>query len=179
MSDFSDTLHVAQKPLQCPGCGVFVAPEAGRCPHCGSPITPSTLEDNFTRPLPRRPSALQTSGTRHDTLLPDALVVLQLLPSGAVIPLKLMEPVTLGRFSDPTAERVSLADFQAHQHGISREHCRLARENEHLTVTDLGSTNGTQLNDEPLQAHRPYVIHHGDRLILGTLHILVTFNPFA
>jgi len=101
MSDFSDTLHVAQKPLQCPGCGVFVAPEAGRCPHCGSPITPSTLEDNFTRPLPRRPSALQTSGTRHDTLLPDALVVLQLLPSGAVIPLKLMEPVTLGRFSIP------------------------------------------------------------------------------
>ena len=96
-----------------------------------------------------------------------------------MIPLPLNEPVILGRFTNPESHCINLTDFQAHQHGISREHCRLAREDERLIVTDLGSTNGTLLNDERLLPHRRYIVCHGDRLILGTLHILVTFSSPA
>jgi pSer/pThr/pTyr-binding forkhead associated (FHA) protein len=34
-----------------------------------------------------------------------------------------------------------------------------------LVVEDLGSTNGTLLNDEPLAGPQP--LHHGDRIRIG------------
>ena len=64
----------------------------------------------------------------------------------------------------------------AQQHGVSRQHCLIERRASGLTVSDLGSTNGTFLNERRLEQHRPYALVHGDCLILGTLHLAVFFG---
>jgi FHA domain-containing protein len=47
----------------------------------------------------------------------------------------------------------------------STHHARIARQGSVLVLEDLGSTNGTYLNEEPLDGPRP--LHHGDRIRIG------------
>jgi hypothetical protein len=47
----------------------------------------------------------------------------------------------------------------------STRHARIERQGSVLLIEDLGSTNGTYLNEEPLQGPQP--LHHGDRIRIG------------
>ena len=47
----------------------------------------------------------------------------------------------------------------------SSRHARISREGHVLVIEDLGSTNGTYLNEELLETPRP--LHPGDRLRIG------------
>ncbi len=53
--------------------------------------------------------------------------------------------------------------------GVSRSHARLHLDEVGLTVTDLGSTNGTSLNgsDDLIPPHTPIPLHTGDRIHVG------------
>ncbi len=64
--------------------------------------------------------------------------------------------------------------------GVSRAHARLHLDGNGLTVTDLGSTNGTSLNgsDDLIPARVPIPLHPGDRIhVGGWTTITVTFEP--
>jgi hypothetical protein len=47
----------------------------------------------------------------------------------------------------------------------SSHHARITRQGRALVIEDLGSTNGTYLNDEPLTGPQP--LHEGDRIRIG------------
>lgn len=47
----------------------------------------------------------------------------------------------------------------------SSHHAKISRQGRTLVIEDLGSTNGTYLNDEPLTGPRP--LHSGDRIRIG------------
>jgi hypothetical protein len=47
----------------------------------------------------------------------------------------------------------------------SSRHARISREGHIVLIEDLGSTNGTYLNDEPLTGPQP--LHEGDRIRIG------------
>jgi hypothetical protein len=47
----------------------------------------------------------------------------------------------------------------------SSHHARIERQGSVTVLEDLGSTNGTYLNEEPLQGPQP--LHHGDRIRIG------------
>lgn len=47
----------------------------------------------------------------------------------------------------------------------SSRHARISREGYLLVIEDLGSTNGTYLNEEPLSGPQP--LHPGDRIRIG------------
>jgi hypothetical protein len=67
------------------------------------------------------------------------------------------ETVTIGRLSDSD---VVLAD-----RGASRRHAQIRTKDGTSTLTDLGSTNGTKLNGEQIQARQ---LRDGDRITIGT-----------
>jgi uncharacterized protein YegL len=79
------------------------------------------------------------------------------LPSGRV---------TLGRNDD---NRLVIADAS-----ISGHHALLEVLPNALFVTDLGSTNGTKLNDQQLPEGTPTPVKDGDRLTFGALQFRVT-----
>jgi pSer/pThr/pTyr-binding forkhead associated (FHA) protein len=66
-------------------------------------------------------------------------------------------PVVLGRASDCT---IVIEDNAA-----SKRHCALERAGDAYVVRDLGSTNGTFLNDRPVVGDAP--LRHGDELVVG------------
>ncbi len=112
-----------------------------------------------------------------DCFPPRASVILQLLPSGTCVTFALKQPIVLGRGIGPEIDRVlDLTEYNAVRHGVSRQHCKLERVDDKLHLTDLGSSNGTYLNHEPLLPHRAYVVKHGDQLVLGTLHMFAVFS---
>jgi hypothetical protein len=54
----------------------------------------------------------------------------------------------------------------------SSRHARITRKGRTLVIEDLGSTNGTYLNDEPLTGPQP--LHDGDRIRIGDCEFTYT-----
>ena len=63
----------------------------------------------------------------------------------------------LGRSSD--------VEIRLDANDVSRRHLQLERHGEHVRITDLDSTNGTQVNGEPV---RHATLRHGDEIRVGT-----------
>lgn len=69
-------------------------------------------------------------------------------------------------------------DIVLDEHQVSRQHARLQHTAQGWTLVDLGSTNGTQVNGQPLRANQPYTLQPGDRVTLGN-SVLVLQQPVA
>ncbi|MBI3361100.1 MAG: FHA domain-containing protein [Chloroflexi bacterium] len=80
--------------------------------------------------------------------------------------------ILIGRDPDKNAIVINTA-------GVSREHARLAREGEAYTLEDLGSANGTFVNDRQLKPHDPRRLNSGDRVKLGQTVTLTYAAPAA
>ena len=92
-----------------------------------------------------------------------ALVVLQGSDGDIGTHVLIDKPVTLGR--DPAVE------LPLHDEGISRRHCKVSARETKFFLEDLGSTNGTRLNDTPIG--RPTQLQPGDRVAVGSTIIEV------
>lgn len=87
--------------------------------------------------------------------------------------------IILGRIKSPEDElKIDLNEYEAHSLGVSRQHAALTLQDETCTLEDLGSTNGTWINDVQLEANRPYPLRNGDSIRLGRLLIIVSINPY-
>lgn len=61
--------------------------------------------------------------------------------------------------------RSDAVDIKLEDPFASSRHCRIVRQGELAVLEDLGSTNGTLLNGEPLRGPQP--LHPGDRIRIG------------
>ncbi len=61
--------------------------------------------------------------------------------------------------------RSSKADIQIDQEAISRNHAKVRSDGKRVTIADLGSTNGTYVNDEPVSGE--FQLRNGDLLKIG------------
>ena len=109
---------------------------------------------------------------------------LKLHVEGAAKPLELQPKgeVILGRRDPATGATpdVDLTPFAGYRMGVSRRHAAIRQGDDNtLNVWDLGSSNGTFLNGQRLNAHRPYPLRDGDELRLGQMVIRVHFKPAA
>lgn len=84
----------------------------------------------------------------------------------------------LGRFEIGTAaeDEIDLTPYGAMDRGVSRVHAQLHLEDGKVYITDLGSTNGTYIMTNRLEANTPTVLRKGDELLLGRLAVQVLFR---
>jgi serine/threonine protein kinase len=153
-----ETMQVAM--VFCGFCGGRIAADDVFCAHCGS-RQPLAGTDSSPR-LPARATAkLIVAGTTEldaaFNLQKDSNLVGRTDPLSNIFP-----EIDLSRF-DPNTK-------------VSRRHARIWREGEAFLVEDLGSVNGTVINDIiRLEPRQPRALDSGDRIKLGetTLHFLV------
>jgi pSer/pThr/pTyr-binding forkhead associated (FHA) protein len=69
-----------------------------------------------------------------------------------------------------TIGRAVRADFVADVPMVSRLHCRLTASERGLEIEDLGSTNGTFVNDRRIERAQLII---GDRIKVGRLELVV------
>jgi len=99
-----------------------------------------------------------------------SLVVVEGRPLGAVIPLR-SKRFVIGR--DPSCQ------LRPKSQTVSNHHCVLTRRNEHVMVSDLGSTNGTIVNDRCLRRNEEVRVSDGDRLQVGQLIFTIRITSDA
>lgn len=156
----------------CPHCGQANREGMFYCEECGQNLL-GVLSSLPTRQFERTPgdlSAKATWGTAH--FHPDARIVIHV--RDAVNPI-VIEPklrrLVMGRADahSPTQPDVDLTSYGAIEKGVSRIHAVLERSDDTLTLTDLGSSNGTHLNGQRLGPDQPRVLRDGDEIRLGKL----------
>lgn len=111
-------------------------------------------------------SKLPASGYFGLTLTQNQSLIGQYAASG-------IEGYVLGRSdeSSPYVPDINLQEHDALDKGVSRRHAVLLSYRNVLHVMDLGSVNGTYLNGQRLRPDRPYPLHEGDELHLGSLNM--------
>jgi pSer/pThr/pTyr-binding forkhead associated (FHA) protein len=60
--------------------------------------------------------------------------------------------------------------------GVSRKHAKIYQRGNRFLVEDVGSANGTYLNNQRITPNLPYVLQEGDMLQLGRLQVVVEFG---
>jgi hypothetical protein len=161
----------------CPNCKQENRSDAQKCIKCGTSLTDRAVEtmrvDDFASDL-KRPEAVTAPELRPGVL---ALYVM-----GEKEPILVDDQptVTLGRvvFGEPTPT-VDLTDFHGRLLGVSRHHAAIHHFKDGYTLEDLGSSNGTWLNDNPVSSDQVSPLHNGDLIRLGQLVILAHFQDAA
>jgi hypothetical protein len=132
----------------------------------GSNKSDSSGSKTAVPPIPVAPPPASTN----------AVVSLNIIVSGDIIPLySQSDETTLGRISEgqPIIPDVDLTPYKAYEAGVSRMHASIRFIDEQVTITDLGSANGTRINGMKISSHIPHPIKHGDILTLGKFKIQV------
>lgn len=152
-----DTVAVAI--VFCGFCGGRIAADDIFCAHCGSQQPLAGVDSSAQ--LARATAKLIVAGTTEldasFNLQRDSNLVGRTDPLSNIFP-----EVDLSRF-DPQTK-------------VSRRHARIWREGDAFLVEDLGSVNGTVINDIiRLEPRQPRALDSGDRIKLGetTLHFLI------
>ena len=92
---------------------------------------------------------------------------------GAVVKAKLV----VGR-TDPASENtpdVDLAQFNAQNMGVSREHAYIIYKQGNLYLQDNHSRNNSYLNGKKVEPAQDYLLKDGDKAEFGRLHMTIYF----
>jgi len=152
---------VQVQTVYCGFCGGRIAADDVFCAHCGARQPMSGVGSSAMLHAARPTAKLVVAGTTEL----DASFILQ------------KDSNLLGR-TDPHSNifpEIDLSRFDP-ETKVSRRHARIWLEGETFLVEDLGSVNGTVINDSVRLAPRqPRVLDSGDKLRVGetTLHFLV------
>jgi serine/threonine protein kinase len=152
---------VQVQTVYCGFCGGRIAADDVFCAHCGARQPLAGVISSSLLPSSRPTAKLVVAGTTEL----DASFILQ------------KDSNLLGR-TDPHSNifpEIDLSRFDP-ETKVSRRHARIWLEGETFLVEDLGSVNGTVINDSVRLAPRqPRVLDSGDKLRVGetTLHFLV------
>jgi hypothetical protein len=169
----------------CPVCKNINELDAIHCVHCGA-----ALEDPINDPAHRTkttdmqaptPEMIQEWVLKNtkEAVVPDSGIAFYV--DGHSMP-AYIDPegeFVLGRRVGISSELLlDLAPFGGYSLGLSRRHVLIRRTRECYEILDLGSVNGTWLNEERLVPHQPYPLPSGSHLRLGRMRVLVLYQPF-
>ncbi|MFM8265566.1 MAG: FHA domain-containing protein [Acidimicrobiia bacterium] len=153
----------------CNHCGHRNPPSSTFCSSCGAVLDKPSLRTNV---LPKTDPLL-------DGLLDDDNAVVH---AGEVDPGEVMLVVRQGpeigtRYTlhgdSVSVGRVPENDIQLDDFTVSRQHALLVRENQDWILRDLGSLNGTYVNNERVDE---CIVRHGDALQIGRFHLVAFFG---
>jgi len=137
------------KPVQCPICKTFNPAGMMFCIECGLIFDRALPDDAFGAPVVRLPVLVEANSGREHPIRPGVNIV--------------------GREGD-----VMLPDSK-----VSRKHAQLVSEDGVITVEDLGSTNGTLVNGDRLDAGSKRELNKGDTVSFGGVEVKLSLPGSA
>jgi len=164
----------------CPICQHKNEVEAVVCGNCGAP-----LDDPFLDPGAGTKTtdmeAVDVAKIR-DWSIDEATVPLRGIAvylEGQIHPTHIdsKDEFVIGRKVDAASDvSFDLSPLGGYHLGISRRHAVIRRTDQGYEVLDLGSVNGSWLNEERLAPHQAYSLASGSHLRLGRMRLVVRYQ---
>ncbi len=170
----------------CLVCKTKNEPEAIVCGHCGATLDNFSIDPGYKTkttdmqaPTPEmiRDWSLQEA---KEAVVPDRGISFYVDGHSMAAYIDPEGEFVVGRRVGTTSESLlDLAPFGGYSLGLSRRHVIIRRTGDGYEVLDLGSVNGTWLNEERLVPHKPYPLPSRSHLRLGRMRVFVLYRPFA
>lgn len=169
----------SEEKIICPICQHENPPGAKQCEKCKAPLPTIT-----TVPVPEiaPQTVIDSTKTRDISVYKGELRggALALHVAGQPQPIIIkgaQDEIVLGRrVLDEPPPTVDLSEYHAHLLGVSRRHAAIHKQDVQFTLEDLGSSNGTWLNENRLTPNQPQKLQHGDQIRLGQLIMFAYFT---
>ena len=157
--------------ITCNSCRKTLVTGALYCMDCGSPLVQLQNNENNS-PEPDSKFEINPPNTKIPLI---STVSLHVVDFGQIISLSGRQEFTIGRSagSQSILPDIDLAPFEAYEKGISRLHASIKLDEQRVTITDLGSVNGTALNGDTIPVHEPRTLNNGDMISLGELKVQI------
>ncbi|HEX2907455.1 MAG TPA: FHA domain-containing protein [Phototrophicaceae bacterium] len=110
----------------------------------------------------------------HETLASDELILFYLMNTTEAVIFPRDKRVVLGRATLDGG--INLTPYGAEQDGVSRLHAAVEVQGDLVFLMDLGSTNGTFLNNQRLKPNHSVQVRSGDQVRLGIMTGYVYFS---
>jgi hypothetical protein len=161
--------------IKCPKCDTVYRNNPVVCGKCGTLLFDPKSSTVYMRVDPSLLRLRRKREVAEGETVAERTVILQIRGLTEKLVFEEDTEIVLGRldFANPDPSRLDLTPYGGHERGVSREHARLRFNENQLTITDLGSVNGTKLNLKKLETNQPTVLHNGDEIMLGSLSIVV------
>lgn len=171
----------------CPVCGQKNELTAVICRSCGSPLEAFPAGPTTTKRVKGRREASEQSiqvpapSAQKQAKPPKDGISFYVEGYEAPIDIRREGEFILGRkvTGDLTETLVDLSPFGGYEKGVSRRHAAIRRKGNGYEILDLGSTNGTWLNQFLLLPDKSYPLESGTQIRLGRLSLLVLFEKTA
>lgn len=168
-------VYKAQNTIKCPECGKPNMQKDEICFACGSLLNPNAVSS--TQQLSKQMANV------YETVRFTIDDILMLMPKTEHASIKIpihasSAPLTLGRGHEDVSlsPDIDLSYLNAGKLGVSRIHAAISYEEETLYLIDMGSTNGSYLNEQKLHPKERRVIRHEDTIRLGHLELKVFYK---
>ncbi len=169
----------------CPNCKTENEQGASVCKQCGASLHDTSIEAGLkTRTTDMQaltPEMIEewSLGTTKELTVPDTGIAFYVDGHSMPAYIDSQPEFVLGRRVGTTSERLlDLAPFGGYSLGLSRRHATIRQTRDGYELMDLGSVNGTWLNEERLAPHQAYPLPSGSHLRLGRMRLLVLYRPF-
>jgi hypothetical protein len=150
------------------------------CEDCGQGIQNSTAGSVLpTKQLDNASAGLAAKATWGTARFgQDASIILHIRDVKEPVILQPAKRTILGRADNTSTQKpdLDLTPYGAVEKGVSRIHAAIYRNEDTLTLIDMGSANGTHLNGQRLVPEQPRILRDGDEIRLGKLVAHVYFK---
>lgn len=159
--------------ISCKSCRSTLVTGALYCLDCGAPLVQLPNSESKSA-QPEREADFEINPPANKIPL-ISVVSLHVIEFGQIISLTGRQEFTLGRSagSQSILPDIDLAPFEAYERGTSRLHASIKLDGQFVSITDLGSVNGTLLNGKSIPVHEPQPLSNGDMISLGELKVQI------
>lgn len=176
-------MHVSENI--CPNCKTENDQGASVCKQCGAALSDSSLEAGLktrTTDMQALTPEMIEKWSLEETKefnVPDTGVAFYVDGHSMPAYIDTQAEFVLGRKVGTTSEiLLDLAPFGGYSLGLSRRHALIRQTRDGYELMDLGSVNGTWLNEQRVLPHTSYPLPSGSNLRLGRMRILVLYRAF-
>ena len=159
----------------CPSCHLRNKSDAKYCTYCGASLDPFIRTALTTREVSEK-SELEKPAITAEQIAkvpPGALGLFVLDEEEPIIIPQGSAERILGRlFDDAEDTLIDLSLYGAQQLGVSRRHARITYSGEGFALQDLGSTNGTWINNQRILPNESRQIKNDDIINLAWLFMV-------
>jgi len=170
----------------CPVCKKNNELAALVCAHCGAVLensfTDSEVEIKTTNMPVEVPENIR-GWSIDETKVPEKGIAVYVKDASKPAYIDSKGEFVIGRRVDVTSEApeglLDLSTLGGYSQGLSRRHALIRRVENEYEIQDLGSANGTWLDDQRLTPNKNYPLASGSHLRLGSMRLFVLYRPFA